>query len=463
MSSLPAENTSFSNDRERALELLKRYGWNATSFQSLEPGISYWFDSTGAACIAYLDTGAAWVVAGAPIAPPERFAELVEQLIAAAGEAGRRVCFFATEQRFAGAVPLCSVPIGEQPIWDPSEWPEALRGSRSLREQLRRGRAKGVSVRQVSPEELAEPDPPVRRAVEVLIEGWLAHRAMAPMGFLVQVYPFDFAAERRILVAELGGEVVGFLAMVPVYARNGWLLEDLVRTAASPNGTAELLIDGAMRLAAAGGSRYVTLGLAPLSGRVGWRLRLARALGSPLYSFAGIRAFKARLRPGHWEPIYLSYPAGQSRTLTFYDVLAAFAPGGLLRFGMETLLRRPELPVRLLALLLIPWTLLLATAETARWFPALWVQAGWVVFDAGLLAGLFALGARWRPSLATVLASLISADALLTLLQVVVYNLPRVRGPLDWLVLAVALAGPTLAALFLWSVLGRSGSARYDV
>ena len=55
--------------RARALQLLKRYGWNATSFQVLEPGVCYWFDPAREACVAYVDTGRAWVVAGAPIAP----------------------------------------------------------------------------------------------------------------------------------------------------------------------------------------------------------------------------------------------------------------------------------------------------------------------------------------------------------------------------------------------------------
>ncbi|HVV49316.1 MAG TPA: hypothetical protein VHO06_06645, partial [Polyangia bacterium] len=63
--------TPADGDRQRALALLRRHGWNATSFQILEPGFSYWFDADEA-CVAYLDTGRAWVAAGAPIAEPRR-------------------------------------------------------------------------------------------------------------------------------------------------------------------------------------------------------------------------------------------------------------------------------------------------------------------------------------------------------------------------------------------------------
>jgi len=43
-----------------AVSVLKRFGWNATSFQVLEPGFQYWFDGEDA-CVAYVDTGRAWV------------------------------------------------------------------------------------------------------------------------------------------------------------------------------------------------------------------------------------------------------------------------------------------------------------------------------------------------------------------------------------------------------------------
>ena len=123
-----------------------------------------------------------------------------------------------------------------------------------------------------------------------------------------------------------------------------------------------------MRAAAAEGSGYLTLGLAPLAGAVGPWLRLARRTGGPLYDFRGVHAFKAKLRP-QLGPDLLSYPQGQLGVTTVYDALAAFARGGLLRFGLRTLLRRPAVLIQALALILIPWTILMAPAPSARWFP----------------------------------------------------------------------------------------------
>jgi len=440
--------------RERALGLLKRHGWNATSFQILEPGLRYWFDAAGAACVAYVDTGRAWVAAGAPIAAEADLAAATDGFLEAARAAGRRACFFATEGRFVAAAERCDLSalrIGEQPVWDPALWDETLRGNATLRAQPRRAAAKGVVVRALAPAELEDPTAPVRRGIDALIARWQAARPLPPMGFLVNVHAFSHLEERRCFVAERDGQVVGFLSAVPVYDRGGWLFEDLLRDPAAPNGTAEALVDAAMKAAGAAGSRYVTLGLAPLAGPVSGWLRLARRFGAGLYDFEQLRAWKAKLRPTSWESIFISHPRRQGATVTVVDTLSAFARGGLLRFGIQTVLRGPAVLVRLLAFLLLPWTAILALADSARWFPSPAVKWAWVLFDLGLAAALVAAGTRLRRGASTLLASVVTADAALTLWQVAAFNLRRrPLGVVDAIGCAVAVAGPTLVAFLLW-------------
>jgi phosphatidylglycerol lysyltransferase len=436
-------------EHEKVLQLLKRYGWNATSFQVLEEGFRYWFDATGEACVAYVDTGGAWVAAGGPIAPPERLAEVVSSFEAAAHAQGRRVCFFATERRFSEHVPVEAMPIGEQPTWEPQRWGETLRSSRSLREQLRRARARGVTVRRVEPGELRSADHPTRRAVDRLLARWLASRRMAPMGFLVQVSPFEFAEERHAFVGELEGQVVCFLSAAPVFARQGWLLQHVVRDPKAPNGSTELLVDAAMRAAAEEGLRYVTLGLAPLAGEVGPWLRVARFWGTALFDFEGLRAFKAKLRPHAWDVIHLAWPSRTSSLWPVFDALRAFARGSFFRFGLITLLRRADIIVRGLALLLVPWTVLLALPANRHRFPSETIQWAWVAFDVALTGALFTLLHRWRAWLAGLLAAVISLDGCLTAWQAVAYNVPRASGPLDWLILCASVLAPSTAACLL--------------
>ncbi len=440
------------DERSRVLALLKRHGWNATSFQILEPGFRYWFDGDEA-CVGYVDTGRAWVVAGAPIAPVARVAEVTERFVAAARAARRRVCCFATEARFHEATQWSALRVGDQPIWAPGDWSAVVRGKRSLREQLRRVRAKGVTVRALAAAEIA-PGQPIRVQLDGLIARWLASRPIAPMGFLVHVDPFTFPEERRYFVAEQAGGVIGFLSAIPIYARPGWFFEDFLREPGAPNGTVELLVDAGMRAAAEAGVPYVTLGLVPLSGEVSPWLRAARRWTRSLYDFDGLRAFKAKLTPRGWDPVFLAFPRRRSGLVAVFDTLTAFARGGLLRFGLETLLRGPAIVMRVLAILLLAWTALQAIPASLRWFPSPIWQWSWVGFNLVLAASLLALSYRWRAALADVVTTAVTADAVLTLAQAIVYDLPRRRGPLDVVVTIIAVAAPALAAVLLWNARG---------
>jgi phosphatidylglycerol lysyltransferase len=436
-------------DRDRVLELVQRHGWNSTAFQSLETEYAYYFDGPDA-CVAYVDTGKAWVAAGAPIAPHESIGAVAASFVNAAARAGRRCCFAATEDRMreSAGPALESLLIGEQPVWDPREWPAILESHRSLQEQIRRSRAKGVTVRLLRGDELAAP--PVRATMTAITQRWLGTRSMAPLGFLARVEPFSFPAFRRCFVAELNGRMIAFAGVVPVPARSGWFIEDLVRDPDAPNGTGELLTDAVMRWAADEGCDWLTLGLAPLAGDVTGLLQAARTSTSLFYDFDGLRRYKAKLRPDSWSPIYVMYPPTQGAARTIIDMLVAFSRGGLLRFGLRTLLRGPSSVLRALAVLLVPWTALLALAPVARWFPSPQARWAWVALDVAVAAGLFRLLRHPGRALVTTLAVATTCDAVVTLLQAVRWNVPRSTGIADDLIIACACAAPAVASVALW-------------
>ena len=147
--------------------------------------------------------------------------------------------------------------------------------------------------------------------------------------------------------------------------------------------------------------------------------------------------------------------------MAVYDVLVAFARGGLLRFGLRTLLRRPAVLIQVLALVLIPWTILIAFAPSDQWFPSPSIKWAWVAFDAVLALALSSLARRWRRGLDTALAVLVSADAVVTTFQVFAWNLRHgPRGLSTSIVLAISIIAPAMAALLLW--LGRQSGRESD-
>lgn len=439
-----------SSPRERAFSLARKHGWNATSFQTLRRGFSYFFHNDG--YVAYVDTGRAWVAGGAPICSTEALQETTQAFVNAARNDRRRAVFFAVEPRMldVNSELLSSLPIGKQPIWDPRTWPSTLKAHRSLREQLRRARAKGVTITRET--KLVAHTGQVRD----LVERWLATRSMPKMGFLVAVDDLLESPEAVHFVAWRAGTIIGLGAAIPVPGRRGLFVEHLIRDVDAPNGTVELLVDAIFTWAREQELVWVTLGLAPLMGQVPRPLELARHWLRWLYDFEGLAYFKAKLRPEDWAPLYLAYPRAQGPVTSVFDALRAFATSSFLGFLARLVGRGHPLVLRALALLLVPWTLLLASASPDRWFHGhISVKWAWVVFDGLVILALFRLAQRPRLRLARVLAYAVSLDALLTPLEATLWNLREPRSPIELLIILVACLAPPLAAFVLFGTAGR--------
>ncbi|HEX6903943.1 MAG TPA: DUF2156 domain-containing protein [Thermoanaerobaculia bacterium] len=318
---------------QRARELVLRYGWNAMAYQILNPGIRRWFSADGEAVIGYASAHGCRVVAGAPVCPSERLAEVAEEFAADARRAGQWLCYFGAQDRLieilAGRGPMSSLLLGAQPFWNPAHWPAIIAGKASLRAQLSRARNKNVIVNPW-PAAAGDSHPELQRC----LNEWLQTRGLPPMRFLVEWNVLSRLLDRRLFVAERDGRIIGFLIASPIPLRNGWLIEQIVRGRAAPNGTTELLLDTAIRALAAEGADYVTLGLSPLSRAVSqdpvppWSVRLllawVRVHGRRFYNFEGLDRFKHKFQPEGWKPIYAVTNRRQVSVRTLYAIAGAF-------------------------------------------------------------------------------------------------------------------------------------------
>lgn len=300
-------------------ELVLRHGWNATAYQILNPGMERWISRRRDAVVGYVTYGSYRVVAGSPVCAARRLGEVIAEFEDDTHSRGLWSCYFAADERVAQELaqrgPHDRILLGAQPAWDPRHWPGVLESKASLRAQLNRARNKEMWVERWPLERTAE-NPELQRC----LEEWLDTRGLPPLHFLVEPETLGRLFDRLVYVAlqdtALDEAVVrGFLVASPIPRREGWLIEQIIRGREAPNGTSELLLDAAWRDAAEAGSRYVTLGLSPLSSRSGidrkpsrfWLrfvLGWVRAHGRRFYDFDGLDAFKAKFLPDRWEPIW---------------------------------------------------------------------------------------------------------------------------------------------------------------
>lgn len=311
-------------------EAIRRFGHDTVAFQGLAPGMQAWSDGAGG-WVTYMDTGSAWLAVGSPLCPGDDMSRVARDFVNAARMEGRRAGFCAAEA-FSWEDGFARFPLGQQPIWDPRKWGDVLAGRRSLREQIRRARAKGVRARVVAGEQIARE---MRPEIEALREKWLATRRGGALGYLLSVHLFHRHSERFYVVAEQGNRIHALLAAVPVPGRNGFFFEDILRGSDAPNGTVEFLFDATMRALAKEGCGRVTTGLVPFAGPLPFALRLLRRMGGFVFDFDGLHAFRARFAPQSWEPVWFIHPRGTSRLIALWDVAAALTAGRPIQFALR--------------------------------------------------------------------------------------------------------------------------------
>jgi phosphatidylglycerol lysyltransferase len=335
---------------DRVRELVLRYGWNATSYQILNPGFSYWFSGSAPAVVGYTRRRRVLLTGGAPVCSTGALRDVCAEFEEFARGLRCRVCYVCAEDRLRDILTTSGThsfaALGAQPAWAPKEWPSVVEGHSSLRAQLSRARNKGVSVDRVVS---------VSDEMRQVLREWIRNRLLPPLHFLVEPEILDaFLADRLLLVARRGGRPIALALASPIPARQGYLLEILARSGSAPNGTSELLIDAVMQHAAASNCAYVTLGLVALATAAGahieqnpfWlraMMRFARAHANRFYNFQGLEQFRTKMAPVRWETVYAISSEPRFSPRTMYAIGEAFsgiAPWRALAIGARRAIRQ---------------------------------------------------------------------------------------------------------------------------
>jgi phosphatidylglycerol lysyltransferase len=323
-------------ERDRARDIILRYGWNATAYQLLNPGIRYWFSRAPEALVGYVSRAGVRVVAGAPVAAEADLSEVAHAFERDAAGAGERVCYFCAEARLEALYRhregYAHLLLGGQPVWDLRGWDAIIASQRSLRAQLKRAGNKGVTVSEW-PGEKAHRHP----ELEALLAAWLRSKALPPLHFLVEPHTLTQVRDRRVFVAQREGRTVGFLLASRVPMRRGWLVEQIIQSPRAPNGTSERLVDAAARTLAAraalpdprpgAASQHRERPADRRAALVAGDTALVRAHGQRFYNFSGLEFFKSKFHPHSWDPVYAISNERVFSPRSLYAVAAAFSDG----------------------------------------------------------------------------------------------------------------------------------------
>lgn len=293
------------------------HGYNAHALVGIATGIRLWICAEAEGAVAYNEFGRVWLVPGDPLASVEQLTRVTDLFLQKARTEGRIVGFMPATEQFAKqsrGLGLRAIKIGSTPYFDLDTW--APRGDRAkkARAGVNQARRAGVTVTEV-----LKVDEQLISETTCLCKSWMTTRRSAiRFEWLFTVDPFQHKETKKYFTArDANGRLVGFLAVSPIPARNGYYLEDVLRSRHAPNGTTDLLVVEVLDSLKRSGAKLATLGTAlmategvtdpdlnvsPLLSRAAWFMAFCFSI---FYNFGGVRRFKAKFAPSWWESEYV--------------------------------------------------------------------------------------------------------------------------------------------------------------
>lgn len=319
---VPWRPRTAADDRERAIELVRRNGGGTLSWMTTWPENRYFPIAHDRGYVAYRRHAGVAIALGDPICPrsePDGPVAAVAEFADSCDRAGLVPCLFsATEPSVRGADRLGwrHLQVAEDTLIDLPGLEFKGKPWQPARSALNRAAKEGVAFRLVR---LADEPRAILQQVRAISEEWVGDKGLPEMGFTLG--GVDEALDRNVrvgLAVDAGERVHGVTSWLPVYAGDGeiegWTLDVMRRRSGGFRHVVEFLIASACQAFRDEGARYLSLSGAPLaradaSGDTRVLDALLDKLGAalePYYGFRSLHAFKAKFRP-RYQPMYLIY------------------------------------------------------------------------------------------------------------------------------------------------------------
>jgi phosphatidylglycerol lysyltransferase len=324
---------------KEVLSFLRRFGHNTNSFLLAYGGCDWFRSYTPSGLIAYARSGRTCVLAGDPLCCREDILPVLQLFSQQVGSQYRIALVLVSswlvpQLKQAG---YAVIEVGTDAFFDLQTWRPRGDRAKKVRSAVNLARRSGITV---TPYQVVNGRAPyLEEQMQACAEAWLASQRGFTIRFFSAVRPLEWAEEKRSFLAWHEGRLIGFVTCSPIYARNGWYIEDIIRHPDVLYGTTELLITTALESLREEGFSVATLGLSPFAnscrdiGHPG-RMRVLSAILTaltPFYNFRGLHHYKKKFAPSWWEPVYVAFLPDRLTWGLVLDVIDALVPGGFLR------------------------------------------------------------------------------------------------------------------------------------
>lgn len=303
--------------RDRVLELVRKYGCNSACYLSLELDKRWFFSQEVEGVAAYAVSGDVMVLCGDPTCAEENLAQFLQELRIFADRSNYKLVIFLAMERFLPIyreMGFGALKCGEEASFDLNQYD--LKGGKvaKIRAAINHARKAGLTVREYDPRK--ERDLSIEHAFQQISDSWIYEKHTSPLKFALGGVGFDYPNDKRYFYAlDTQGVMQGFIVMLPFRNKEGYMADVTRRRPNGPYGVMELLFYDAYMQLRDEGVRFGSLGVSPLAGvkteSEGDVTFMSSILNyiyedmNCIYGFKPLHHAKAKFAPTSWDPAYL--------------------------------------------------------------------------------------------------------------------------------------------------------------
>lgn len=301
-----------------AADVLAARSDNPSAFLALNKGNMQFTDDGRAGVVVYRPAGRYLMQFGGPFAAAADYAPLLESFLRFAAAQRRRVVAVQLQHRDAEQYARHGFTVNQMGASYAVHLPDfSLRGGKfmRLRNKVSRALRAGLKITECEPGQGLD-------RLDAIDSDWLRGkgRHARPLQFLVGEHDGPLQARRRVFLAALDDEPIGYVSYAPVYgSRPGWLHDLSRRRTAAPPGVMEAINTAAIEAFRAEGAQWLHFGFTPFVGLdesletpaagrgVGRIIRFLAEHGERLYPSATQLAYKEKWGPHVVLPEYIAF------------------------------------------------------------------------------------------------------------------------------------------------------------
>lgn len=304
-----------SEERQRAKEIVERYGCSSLARFALLDDKSYYFSPSGQSVIAYVPKGRGAIALGDPIGAIEDRSEAIAGFKQFCACNDWQPAFYQTlpdDLELYQSLNFKTLKIGEEAVVDLHTFTLQGKAGKNLRPAINKFNKLGYKIRFYAPPIADE----LLQELRAISNEWLEHMAGSEKKFSLGWFDDNYLKDCEIAVVHnKQGNPVAFANIIPEYQRNEITIDLMRHLAEAEHGTMDFLFISMFEHFKQLGYNGFNLGLVALSG-VGEAVqssRLERGMHylyehlNQFYNFQGLRSYKDKFHPD-WEARYLVYP-----------------------------------------------------------------------------------------------------------------------------------------------------------